>query len=231
MESNILHNNPSFTALGSVEERKAKDRKVGSSAVGLFRLMVLGMDVETRNVYIQHWINLNKNKGVICKTDTQIRFMRVYESSALVDETLTLKLQLFDVMRPDHLDMVPETDLVVILLPFGYESTTFRQRADKFVRNLRKMIDNLNVPQQTFWNKVIVLLEDNYYKMFNHKSLGTFARERTKALAEITDLLTTTLGMFVVFVGIFFSVVQLLHLFFFFLVVVCLFAFFFVVLL
>jgi len=34
---------------------------------------------------------LKKNQGFICKTDTQIRFMRVYQDTVLVNEHLRLK--------------------------------------------------------------------------------------------------------------------------------------------
>jgi len=56
------------------------------------------------------------------------------------------------------------------------------------------MLETLSISVQSFFNRMVILLEDNYYENFHHKSLGTFVRERTRGITEVTDLLTSSLG-------------------------------------
>lgn len=185
-------------------QKNTNSRLSAKFVVSTLRIMVLGIDVEGRNVYIQHWVDLKKNPGKLYKSsDTQIRFMRYFTKEMMLDRessNLKLKLELFECLRIDHIIQIPECDLIVIVLPFRFHSLGFNQRVEKFCRSLRLMVEGSmqkTYNDKVFWQRTIILLEDKFHKNFQKKSLGTFVRERTQGIVQISDMLTSTIGMFV----------------------------------
>ena len=71
----------------------------------------------------------------------------------------------------------------------------FKKKNDrKFLRGIRQLGETMEMSQQTFWGRALVLITDDYHVLFSNKSLGTFARERTSALNDIRDLFTRVAG-------------------------------------
>ena len=95
-----------------------KGVKAVSASTPLLRVMVFGLDVQLRNVYIQHWIDLQNIQKKWLIKDSGDRYMRYYTVTTAVAHRKHIHLEVFDLMKPWKLHILPPSDVNVIVLPF-----------------------------------------------------------------------------------------------------------------